>query len=200
MLIFARRSPSSTSKSTKLITTGTTSGDLVTEEATLRGRRLLGKGERRDNVLIFFVSIVVFFKSSLQLRPRPPPPTSKTKKTGATYPLPEGYAAYVLPKDQKHRIKERETAPEASTSEAEATKEEEEEEELLGLGPPTCWKAGAASSASPSPPSSVLTYWKLDEHPTPQDGQRRALDWVGTARAVAARVSREEVDSAMMKE
>ena len=127
---------------------------------------------------------------------------------GATYPLPEGYAVYVLPKDQKSSIDERAaaaaTAPEASTSEA--------EEDLLGLGAPTCWKAAAAaaavpassSSAPPPPPPSALTDWKLDEHPTPQDGQRRALDWVGTARAVAARVSREEVDRAlkamMMKE
>lgn len=98
----------------------------------------------------------------------------------------------MLPKDQKNSIEERKTEPEASTSEAEAT----EEDELLGLGAPTCWKAAAAATSASS--SSALTYWKLDEHPTPQDGQRRALDWVGTARAVAARVSSEEVDRAMM--
>ena len=73
---------------------------------------------------------------------------------------------------------------------------EESEELLLGLGAPTRWEAAASSSVAA--PSTSLTYWKLDEHPTPQDAQRRALDWVGAARAVAARVSREEVDREMM--
>ena len=95
----------------------------------------------------------------------------------------------MLPKDQRSSSSAEEqrtaTAPEASTT----------YEELLGLGAPTSWKAAASASA----PSSALTYWKLDEHPTPQDGQRRALDWVGTARAVAARVTREEVDRAVAR-
>lgn len=95
---------------------------------------------------------------------------------------------------------------------------------LLGLPPPTSWKSASASASSAKAKSSSggngggsggggndddstsssasvaqtsLTYWKLDEHPTPQDGQRRALDWVSTARSVAAHVGRDEVEAAM---
>lgn len=103
----------------------------------------------------------------------------------------------MLPRDHKSNSEERTAAAaEASTSGAAAAAETTTTEELLGLGPATSW----SSSASSQPPSSSLTYWKLDEHPTPQDAQRRALDWVGTAQAVAGRVSREEVERAMMKE
>lgn len=98
----------------------------------------------------------------------------------------------MLPKEQQKdtegntdAIEEEGTPGEASMS---ATTEE-----LLGLGAPISWRAVSSSLY----PSSQLTYWKLDEHPTPQDGQRRALDWVGTARAVAGRVSKEEVDRMM---
>lgn len=81
---------------------------------------------------------------------------------------------------------------EGTTEVLEASNSAASTEELLGLGAPTTWKASTSSS-------SKLTYWKLDEHPTPQDGQRRALDFLGTARAVAERVSREEVDREVAK-
>ena len=101
----------------------------------------------------------------------------------------------MLPKDQQRSSTEERTttATTAATApEGEAAASSPSDEELLGLGAPTCWKAASSSA------SSALTYWKLDEHPTPQDGQRRALDWVRAARAVAGRVTREEVDREMM--
>ena len=188
-------------ESSQSITTGTTSGDFAVEEATLRGRRLLGKGERYELRFYFAFSINVAFQgkkkgktlSSSTSTSSSTLPQTKTHP-GATYPLPEGYAAYVLPKDQMRSSSSTEERTEASTS---SEKGATEDEELLGLGAPTRWKAASVSSLPPA--SFALTYWKLDEHPTPMDGQRRALDWVATARAVAVRVPREEVDRAMME-
>jgi len=58
------------------------------------------------------------------------------------------------------------------------------------LPPPArAWPVAASFSA--------ITYWKLDEHPAPTDGARRALEWVALADALAQPVPAAAVDAAI---
>lgn len=58
--------------------------------------------------------------------------------------------------------------------------------------PPRTWRAAASFDS--------ITYWKLDEHPAPADGARRAVEWVAVATAAAAHVGAGAVDEAVAGE
>lgn len=80
-------------------------------------------------------------------------------------------------------------APEAEPLPASPT---DEAQEAAGPAPPRTWPAAAAFPS--------ITYWKLDEHPAPADGARRAVEWVSVATAAAKHVSSGEVDAAVARE
>ena len=98
--------------------------------------------------------------------------------TGATLPLPPGYAAHVLPPQQ----------PASDTP----LPDSPADGEAAAPAPPRAWRAASAFSS--------LTYWKLDEHPAPSDGARRAVEWVGVAAAAAEHVPGSAVDGVVQEE
>lgn len=104
-----------------------------------------------------------------------PPPSN----SGATVPLPAGYAAYVLSPN-----------PDAGADQMPVTASPQVDADGVPLPPPArAWPVAASFSA--------ITYWKLDEHPAPTDGARRALEWVALADALAQPVPAAAVDAAI---
>lgn len=99
--------------------------------------------------------------------------------SGATVPLPAGYAAYVLIPQ-----------PEAGADQLPPTVGDAVDADGLPLPPPPKSFPVAASFSS-------ITYWKLDEHPAPTDGALRALEWVALADGLAKPVPAAAVDAAL---
>lgn len=58
--------------------------------------------------------------------------------------------------------------------------------------PPRAWQATSSFSS--------ITYWKLDEHPAPSDGARRAVEWVDVAAVAAEHVPGTAVDGVVAEE